>query len=75
MDLRDWTIAGAIMVVLLPLAAWAGIAFGTRTARRNPSAAMALWMLMSIFKVDPPPPPKLERVSKDEEGAGDPPKV
>jgi hypothetical protein len=74
MQPREWLIALAIMAVLLPLAAWAGIRYGARVARRNPSAAMALWMLMAMFKVDPPPPPRIERVSKDEEGAGEPPK-
>jgi hypothetical protein len=72
---KDWLIVLSILAVVGPLAAWAGTRYGFRVARRNPSAAMALWMMMSIFKVDPPPPPKLERVSKGEEGAGDPPKV
>ena len=70
---RDWLVVLAIFVVAAPLAAWAGIAYGGRVAKKNPSAAMALWMMMSFFKVDPPPPPKIERVSKSEEDAGDPP--
>lgn len=75
MSPREWLVGFAITVVVAPLVAWAGIAYGRRTAKRNPSAAMALWMMMAFFKVDPPPPPKMERVSKSEEDAGDPPKT
>lgn len=62
-------------VVLIPLAAWLGLKAGRRTARKHPGAAAALWVLFSFLKLDPPPPPKAERILKDEEGAGDPPKV
>jgi hypothetical protein len=36
----------------------------------------ALWMLMSMFKVDPPPPPGLEHTTnrKEDDAAGAPPR-
>ena len=67
-----WILVG---LAIAGAAGWAGIALGKRTARRHPSAAAALWMLSMFLKIDPPPPPKAERVSKPEEGAGAPPKV
>jgi hypothetical protein len=65
----------ALAAVLLPLAGWLGLRIGRRTARKHPGMAAALWVLSTFIKLDPPPPPKAERIVKDEEGAGDPPKV
>ena len=68
-----WALAA--IVVAFPLAAWLGRTVGRRTARKNPGMAAALWMLSTFLKIDPPPPPKAERVRKSEEDAGDPPQV
>jgi hypothetical protein len=47
-----------------------------KRGRFTASLGGALWLLMSMFKVDPPPPPQAETVNKArEEPAGDPPKV
>jgi hypothetical protein len=70
---QQWLIAGVIALVAFPLAAWAGIAYGKRVARKYPGAAIALHVFMGFFKLDPPPPPKAERVTRNEEDAGDPP--
>lgn len=69
-----WLALGAALVVI-PLAAWLGLKLGRQTARKHPGMAAALWVLSTFIKLDPPPPPKAERIIKDEEGAGDPPKV
>ena len=74
-DGRQWLIAAGILMVFIPFAVWAGIAGGRSMAKKYPSAAAALWILGTFLKIDPPPPPKAERVTKDEETAGDPPKV
>jgi hypothetical protein len=66
-----WIGIGALAILA---AGWLGVVLGRRTARAFPGAAGALWLLMSFLKIDPPPPPRAERVTRDEEGAGDPPK-
>ncbi len=63
------------LVVVLGLAGWLGSTLGHKVARRFPAMAGALWMLSTFLKIDPPPPPRAERVSKGEEDAGAPPKV
>lgn len=69
----QWLVALAIAIVFIPLAAWAGVAYGKHAARKYPGLALALHVFMGFFKLDPPPPPKAERVVKNEESAGDPP--
>ena len=71
-DYARWLIAGAALIVAFPLAVWLGISVGRRTARAMPGMAMTLWIISAFLKVDPPPPPKAERVHKDEEDAGAP---
>lgn len=73
-DASTWIALGAAVAVI-PLAAWLGLTLGRRTARKHPGMAAALWVLSTFIKLDPPPPPKAERIIKDEETAGDPPKV
>lgn len=68
-----WLIGAALLVALALLAGWAGVALGRKAARRYPSLAMALWIFSTFLKIDPPPPPKAERVHKSEEDAGAPP--
>lgn len=70
-----WLIALAAFLLLAPLTVWLGRAFGRKAGRAFPGAALALMMLQGFFRIDPPPPPKAERVHKDEEDAGDPPVV
>lgn len=70
-----WLIAAAAFVLLTPLAVWLGRTFGRKAAKAYPGAALALMMFQGFFRIDPPPPPKAERVHKDEEDAGDPPEV
>ena len=70
-----WLTAAVVLAVAFALAGWLGLALGRKTARRFPAMAGALWMLSVFLKVDPPPPPKAERVTKGEEDAGAPPKV
>ena len=64
-----------LAIVLIPLAAWSGLRFGRRAARKYPGMAAALWVISTFLKIDPPPPPKAEQVIKDQESAGDPPSV
>jgi hypothetical protein len=70
---EKWLVAGAALILLVPLAVWLGHGLGRKAARVAPGMAMALWFLNAFFKVDPPPPPRAERVHKDEEDAGAPP--
>ena len=70
-----WLGVAVGLVVVLGLAGWIGAALGHKAARRFPAMAGALWMLSTFLKVDPPPPPKAERVTRNEEDAGAPPKV
>jgi len=70
-----WTALLVGSAVAAALAGWAGLSVGRKAARRYPSMAAALWMLSTFLKIDPPPPPKAERVHKNEEDAGAPPKV
>ncbi len=70
-----WLGAAAASLVVFVLAGWLGLALGRKTARRFPAMAGALWMLSSFLRLDPPPPPRAERITKSEEDAGDPPKV
>ena len=65
----------AIISALVVLAGWLGSRLGAKAARKYPSLAMSLIIIGSFFKIDPPPPPRTERILKDEEGAGDPPEV
>jgi hypothetical protein len=64
-------IAAAVVVIIA--AGWLGLQSGRHIARKNPSVASALWMLSVFLKIDPPPPPKAERVLKDEDRRGEPP--
>lgn len=54
-----------------------GYFVGMRTVRRYPSAALALHLIGSYFKLNPPPPPTAETFAdgEHEAGAGDPPKT
>ncbi len=61
------------MIVVSVLAGWLGLTLGRKGLRRFPAMAGALWMLSTFLKIDPPPPPKAERVTKSEEDAGAPP--
>ena len=70
-----WLGVVAGLVVVLALAGWLGAAAGRKAARRFPAMAGALWMLSTFLKLDPPPPPKAERVTRNEEDAGAPPNV
>jgi len=74
-EIPPFVIPFAVFVVAVPLLGWLGLVLGKRTARKNPGFAAALWMLSTFLKIDPPPPPKAERVVKDEGAAGDPPKT
>ena len=65
----------AVFGVLAVLAGWLGARLGAKAARKYPSLAMSLIIIGSFFKIDPQPPPRSERVLKDEEAAGDPPQV
>ena len=69
-----WLETAAALLVTFALAGWLGLSFGRRTARRFPAMAGALWMISTFLKIDPPPPPKAERVTRSEEDAGAPPK-
>jgi hypothetical protein len=69
-----WVLAVAALLVGAPAALWLGHRLGRKAARAFPGAAMALWVLNGFFRVDPPPPPKAERVHKGEEDAGAPPR-
>ena len=70
-----WLMVAAGLLVVLVLGGWLGATLGRKTARRFPAMASALWMLSTFLKIDPPPPPKAERVTRNEEDAGAPPKV
>ena len=70
-----WLKVAAAMAVGFALAGWLGSTLGRKAARRYPAMAAALWMLSTFLKLDPPPPPKAERITKSEEDAGAPPKV
>lgn len=72
---RDWLIPLGAAFIVIPLIGWIGVVSGRYAAKKNPAMAASLWMLMAFFKVDPPPPPKAERVVRDEGAAGDPPKT
>ncbi len=68
-----WLSTAIGVVVVFALAGWLGLAVGHRTARRFPAMAGALWMLSTFLKIDPPPPPRAERINRSEEDAGAPP--
>ncbi len=70
-----WLRVTAALVVVCVLAGWLGRSLGRKAARRYPAMAGALWLLSTFLKVDPPPPPKAERITKSEEDAGAPPTV
>ena len=70
-----WLAVAIALVVVSVLAGWLGASLGRKTARNFPSVASALWILSTFLKIDPPPPPKAERITKSEEDAGAPPKV
>ncbi len=70
-----WLATAIAVMAALALAGWLGLTMGRKTARRFPAMAGALWMISTFLKVDPPPPPKAERITRSEEDAGDPPKV
>jgi hypothetical protein len=65
-----WIVGGFALSLA---AGWLGLQGGRHVARKNPSVASALWMLSVFLKIDPPPPPKAERVLKDEDRRGEPP--
>jgi hypothetical protein len=69
----QWLIAAAALIVLAPAAVWLGHTYGRKAARAFPGMAAALWFFGAFFRIDPPPPPRAERVHKDEEDAGAPP--
>jgi hypothetical protein len=69
----QWLIAAAALALLAPLALWVGRSMGRRAARAFPGMAAALWFFGAFFRLDPPPPPKAERVHKNEGDAGAPP--
>ncbi len=70
-----WLRSAAALIVVCVLAGWVGRALGRKAARRYPAMAGALWLLSTFLKVDPPPPPKAERITRSEKDAGAPPKV
>jgi hypothetical protein len=72
-DWKQWLIAGGASVLVASIAIRLGHALGKRATRAAPGLAMSLWFFNAFFKVDPPPPPKAERVHKSEEDAGAPP--
>ena len=74
-EVMVWLGVALGLVVVLALAGWLGSTLGRKAARRFPAMAGALWMLSTFLKIDPPPPPKAERVTRSEEDAGAPPKV
>ncbi len=74
-DIPVWLRVAVALVVVFLLAGWLGLALGRKAARSFPAMAGALWMLSTFLKLDPPPPPKAERITKSEEDAGAPPKV
>jgi hypothetical protein len=67
-----WLIAGAALILIAPIAVGLGRHFGRKAARASPGLAMALLFFSSFLKIDPPPPPKAERVHKSEEDADAP---
>ena len=69
---KHWLIAGAALILIAPIAVGLGHHFGKKAARAAPGLAMALWFFNAFFKIDPPPPPKAERVHKSEEDADAP---
>ncbi len=71
----DWLKIAVALIVGGLLVGWLGRALGRKAARRYPAMAGALWLLSTFLKVDPPPPPKAERITKSEEDAGAPPTV
>jgi predicted MFS family arabinose efflux permease len=71
---QQWLLAGLALLVAAPLAIWLGRSAGRRAARAFPGMAAALMLLNAFFRLDPPPPPKAERVHKNEEDPGAPPK-
>ncbi len=68
-----WLLAAVALLLAAPVAVWLGRSLGKRAARAYPGMALALWFLNGFIRLDPPPPPKAERVHKSEEDAGDPP--
>ncbi len=70
-----WLGTAAAVAVVFVLAGWLGVVTGRKAARRFPAMAGALWILSTFLKIDPPPPPKAERVTRNEDDAGVPPKV
>ena len=69
---QQWLVAGAALIAIAPIAVALGLHFGKKAARASPGLAMALWFFSSFLKIDPPPPPKAERVHKSEEDADAP---
>ena len=67
-----WVAGFAVLAVL---GGWLGLRAGQHAVRKYPAAASALWMLSMFLRIAPPQPPRAERVIKDEDAAGDPPKV
>jgi len=70
---EKWLFAAAALIVIAPVAVWIGHSLGRKAARVAPGMAAALWLLNAFFRLDPPPPPRAERVHKSEEDAGAPP--
>ena len=70
---ESWLFAAAALLLIAPVVVWLGHALGKKAARAAPGLAATFWLLNAFFRVDPPPPPRAERVHKSEEDAGAPP--
>jgi hypothetical protein len=73
-----WIASLAAFLALAGGATWLGITLGRHTAKKYPGLAMGLILFSSFFKLDPPLPPRAERIIKDEEddeAGGAPPKA
>ena len=69
---ETWAFTGLALILIAPIAVWLGHSLGKKAARAAPGMAVALWFLNAFFRLDPPPPPKAERVHKNEEDTGAP---
>ena len=74
-EILPWLAMAGALVAALVLAGVLGLTLGRKARRHYPALAGALWMLSTFLKIDPPPPPKAERITRSEEDAGAPPKV
>jgi len=72
LEIIGWIVGIAAAVLF---AGWLGLRMSRGVVRKYPSAASALWMLSVFLKFDPPPPPKAERVVRDDDAPGDLPKL